>query len=261
MPLASIDGALMEAAEATIPATDEGFLRGDGVFEAVRLYGGRPYALDEHLARMGDSGERLRLPVDADALRREAEALVAAEEPGDALLRIVLTRGGRRVILVEALPDHSSPIALGVVTYAPVRLLDGIESISYAANMLATRCAKERGFDEALLATPHGRILEAPTSTLFYVLDGELCTPPLSDHVLDSITRRRLLPLAREVPVALDELRRASEAFVASTLREVTPVHAIDGRTLPAAPGPWTERAAARLREAIAAEVGPLARA
>ena len=82
-------------------------------------------------------------------------------------------------------------VALATVTYAPTRVLDGVKSLSYAANMLATRIAREQGADEALLVTPHGRVLEGPTTSFFYVLDGALCTPPLEDRILDSITRPR----------------------------------------------------------------------
>ena len=78
--------------------------------------------------------------------------------------------------------------------YAPTRILDGVKSLSYGANMLATRLAKEQGAHEALLVTPHGRVLEAPTCSFFYSYDGAtLCTPPLSEHILDSITRRMIL--------------------------------------------------------------------
>ena len=257
MPLASLDGAVMDAAEASIPATDAGLLRGDGVFEAVRLYAGRPYALDEHLARMRGSAAALRLEVDVEAFGTEARALLDAAPPADGLLRLVATRGGHRLALLEPLPDHRGPISLGIVTYAPVRLLDGIKSISYAANMLATRLAAERGFDEALLTTPHGRILEAPTSTLFYVLDGQLCTPPLSDHILDSITRRRVVELtdARERATAVDDVPRMTEAFLASTTREVQPVHCIEDHALPPA-GEVTREVARQVREAIEAACG-----
>ena len=114
--------------------------------------------------------------------------------------------------------------------------------------MLASRLARERGADEALLVTPHGRVLEGPTSSFFVSLDGEtLVTPPLSDHVLDSITRRRLLailPHAREEVVTRDELRGAREAFLASTTREVQPVARIDEVDLPMVPGPLTQSAA-----------------
>src|SRR5690606_18799554 len=100
-----------------------------------------------------------------------------------------------RLLLTEPLPEHGAAIRLGSVTYAPPRLLDGIKSLSYAANMLATRLARERGCDEALLVTPHGRVLEAPTSSLFWIADGELLTPPLEDHILSSITRQRVIEL------------------------------------------------------------------
>ena len=107
--------------------------------------------------------------------------------------------------------------------------------------MLASRLARERGFDEALLVTPHGRVLEAPTSSLFYVDErGELVTPPLEDHILASITRARLLELtdAVERPTTTEELLRAREAFLASTTREVQSVAAIEDRDL----GPVGER-------------------
>ena len=80
-------------------------------------------------------------------------------------------------------------IRLSCVTYSPTRVLDGVKSLSYGANMLATRLARERGFDEALLVTPHGRVLEAPTSSVFWIEGEEIFTPPLADHILASITR------------------------------------------------------------------------
>ncbi len=198
MELACLDGAVTAAAEARIPATDEGFLRGDGVFEVVRVYDGRPFALDQHLDRLERSAANLRLGRDVprDLLEREAAQLLA-ERGGDAfdgLLRIVLTRGGRRLLLTELLPPTPEHARLGFVTFAPSRILDGVKSLSYAANMLAGRLARERGFDEALLVTPHGRVLEAPTASLFYRgEDGVLCTPPLEDHILASITRDAVL--------------------------------------------------------------------
>ncbi len=189
--LASVDGAVVPVAEARIPITDEGLLRGDGVFEVVRLYGGRPFALGEHLERMAASARRARLPFDAAALAADVETLLARAEPSDAALRLVWTRGGRRLAILETLPSFPPTLALATVTYAPTRVLDGIKSLSYAANMLCGRIARDAGADDALLVTPHGRVLEAPTSTFFYVRDGGVCTPPLSDHILDSITRRR----------------------------------------------------------------------
>ena len=256
MSLACLDGTVCDAAEARIPVTDEGLLRGDGVFEVMRLYGGRPFALDEHLARMERSAERLRLPLDAAAVRADVERLLDAARPLDARVRVLVTRGGRRVALIEEQKPNPPSVSLALVEYAPPRILDQVKSLSYAANMLATRVAKERGFDEALLVTPHGRVLEGPTSTLFYVLDGGLFTPPLDDHILESITRRHVVELtgARERVTPSDDIGRMSEAFLASTTREVQPVHAIEDHELERgrAGGPLTRDAAARLRERIA---------
>jgi branched-chain amino acid aminotransferase len=175
----------------------------------------------------------------------------------DGCLRVVLTRGGRRLLLTEPLPPGPERPRLGFVTYAPTRVLDGIKSLSYAGNMLCTRLARERGFDEALLVTPHGRVLEAPTSSIFWV-DGEgaLCTPPLDEHILASITRDRVLALCDVTERALttDELLAAGEAFLASTTREVQSVAGIEDRDLGEA-GPKTHEAAAALREQIQAEL------
>jgi len=144
-----------------------------------------------------------------------------------------------------------------VVTFAPTRVLDGVKSLSYAANMLAGRLARERGFDEALLVTPRGKVLEGPTSSFFWVRDGIVRTPPLDEHILDSITRARVLRAVevREEPGTLDEVRAADEAFLASTVREVHPVSAIEDVEL-AADGPVTQEAGRRVRAAIEAELG-----
>ena len=134
-----------------------------------------------------------------------------------------------------------------------------MKSLSYGGNMLASRLAREQGADEALLVTPHGRVLEAPTSTFFCSLDGRtLITPPLDDHILESITRRRLLASCdiEERSIAADELPAVREAFLASTVREVLPVRAIDDRPLPEVDGPLTSDAAERVRAHIEQELG-----
>jgi branched-chain amino acid aminotransferase len=253
--LAILDGAVMDAADAHVSILDEGLLRGDGVFEVVRIYAGRPFALDEHVERMARSAASIRLPLDEDAVRADAAALLEATGDADGALRLVATRGGRRIGILHPLPALPETISLATITYSPTRVLDGVKSLSYGANMLATRLAKEAGADEALFVTPHGRILEAPVTSFFYVLDGALHTPPLSDRILDSISRRVLLEVtaARERVTTLADLPAIGEAFLASSLREVQPVRAIDGRDLPAAPGPIAIDAAARVREHIEA--------
>ena len=247
-----------------IPVTDEGLLRGDGVFEVIRVYDGVPFALKEHLTRLERSTTNLRLGWSAskDDVERDIRRLLEARggTAFDGCLRIVLTRGGRQILLTEPLPPTPEQARLAYVTYSPTHLLDGVKSLSYAANMLATRSAKERGFDEALLVTPHGRVLEAPTSTLFWRGDdGVLATPPLDDHILASITRAYVIEAteAEERVCTKDDLEQAKEAFLASTTREVQPVAQIEEIELKA-PGNRTREAAeglrARIQEALAAD-------
>lgn len=252
----SLDGNVTPVEELRIPVTDHGLIRGDGVFEVVRVYAGRPFALDDHIERMQLSAGNLRLPFDADALRSDYDALAAAAPGHDGIVRMMLTRGGRRIVLHEALPEYPPVVRLATITYAPTRILDGIKSLSYAANMLATRLAAERGFDEALLVTPHGRVLEAPTSSFFWVQDGKLFTPPLDDHILASITRARLFEVmdVEERSCTLDDVRRADEAFLASTVRSALPVSAVDDVEL-AVDGPVTAQAGRVLDARIADEL------
>lgn len=258
MHLASLDGIVSPAEEARIPVTDEGLLRGDGVFEVIRVYGGRPFALDDHLARLARSAQGIRLEADLIGFRQEIEALLSEADGHDGLLRLVLTRGGRRIAIAEPLPGHPDRARVMTVTFTPNRVTDTLKTISYAANMLAGRLARENGFDEALFVSPHGRVLEGPTWTLFYVSEGRLLTPPLDDRILHSITRARVLAVVggEERVTTLDDLSRAEEAFIASTVREVLPIAAIDAIELPAAPGPVTAAARETLRAHIEAELG-----
>jgi branched-chain amino acid aminotransferase len=255
--LASLDGVIAPSAETTIPVTDEGFLRGDGVFEVIRVYDGAPFALDDHLTRLERSTKNLRLGWSAPRgdLEQDVSRLLEARGGSDfdGCLRIVLTRGGRRLVLTEQLPPTPKHARLAYVTYCPTRILDGVKSLSYAGNMLASRSARERGFDEALLVTPHGRVLEAPTSTIFWCTsDGVLATPPLDEHILASITRQCVIEAtgAEERICTKDDLAQTSEAFLASTTREVQPISQIEDMELPA-PGERTQEAAAGLRERI----------
>ena len=239
-------------AEATVPMKDDGLYRGDGAFEVIRLYTGRPFALAEHVDRLQRSAAAIELEFDRAALEREIEALLAEAGGPDGQLRLIVTRGGRRIAAIEPLPAHAETLALATVTYSPTVILNGVKSLSYAANMQSTRLAKAQGADEAVLVQPDGTVLEPPTSTIFWVsAEGGLRTPALELGVLESITRDRLVK-ALHVEVGawqVDDLRGAHEAFLASTTREIQAVAAIDGRALPEAPGPRTRGA----QEAFAA--------
>jgi branched-chain amino acid aminotransferase len=257
MLLASVDGVIGPAEEAHIPITDEGLLRGDGAFEVMRLYEGRPFALEDHLARLQRTCAGLRLELDHDTVLGELQALLLAAGPVDALLRLVLTRGGRRIATIEPLPQPAPTARVATITYSPNRVLDGLKTLSYAGNMLAGRLAREQGFDEALFVTPHGRVLEGPTWSFFWVSGGRVLTPPLEDRILDSITRRYVIEVceAEEAVCTLDDVRAADEAFIASTVREAQAIAVVDDIELPSAPGPFTQDVRARLSRRIEAEL------
>jgi branched-chain amino acid aminotransferase len=257
--LISVDGRISAAAEATIPARDDGLYRGDGAFEVIRLYRGRPFALGDHLDRLERSAATIELAVERAALEAEIEAVLAAAGEVDGQLRLIVTRGGRRLAAVEPLPPRGDVVRLASVTYSTSVILNGVKSISYAANMQATRLAAEQGADEAVLVTPDGTVLEAPTATVFWVSpQGSLRTPALEAGVLESITRARIvaeLDVEEGIwPVA--DLRSAPEAFLASTTREVQPVAAIDGTELASSPGPRTLEAQRAFAAALERELG-----
>jgi branched-chain amino acid aminotransferase len=253
--LASIDGRISPTAEAVVPLKDDGLYRGDGAFEVIRLYDGTPFALGDHLDRLGRSAAAIELEFDRSALEGEIAALLAELGNADGQLRLIVTRSGRRLAMTEPIPAHTETVSVATVTYCPSVILNGVKSLSYAANMQATRLAKARSADEAVLVQPDGIVLEPPTSSIFWVSpQGGLRTPSLDNGVLESITRDRLVK-ALDVeegawPVA--DLRAAKEAFLASTTREIQGVSAIDGTTLAEAPGPRTQEA----QEAFTATLG-----
>jgi branched-chain amino acid aminotransferase len=251
--LASVDGRISATVGATIPLPDDGLYRGDGVFEVIRLYGGRPFALAAHLDRLERSAAAIELPTNRALIERELGSLLAEFGTDDAQLRIVLTRAGRRLLLTEELPERGATVRLATVTYSPSVILTRVKSLSYAANMQATRIAESRGADEAVLVRPDGVVLEAPTSAIFWVsAEGRLRTPSLEVGILDSITRDQIVTSldVEEGEFPVTDLLSSAEAVLASTVREVQPVAAIDGRTLEA-PGPRTREADEAFRRAL----------
>jgi branched-chain amino acid aminotransferase len=244
--LASVDGVISPTGDAVVPLKDDGLYRGDGAFEVIRLYEGKPFALVDHLDRLERSAAAIELEFDRAMLEREIEALLVEHGAADGQLRLVVTRGGRRLAMTEPIPSHAETVSIATVTYSPTVILNGVKSLSYAANMQATRFAKAQGADEAVLVQPDGIVLEPPTSAIFWVSpQGALRTPALDNGVLESITRDRLVKALKVEegtwPVA--DLRAAQEAFLASTTREIQTVSAIDGADLPEAPGPRTREA------------------
>ena len=150
--------------------------------------------------------------------------------------------------------ELTRPARLLPVTYDPSGLLNGVKSLSYGANMLASRRARAEGYDEALLVRSDGVVLEGPTCSIFWVQDGRLRTPALETGILASITRRVLLESlsVEEGSFALEDAMGANEAFLASTARWAQPIAAIGDVILAAPPGPQTLRAKEAIEQAMA---------
>jgi branched-chain amino acid aminotransferase len=255
-----LDGDLLDdPTQGAVSVTDHGFTVGDGVFEAVKTLDGRPFALTRHLSRLERSAAGLGLPApDLDAVRRGVAAVVGDDPIGR--LRITYSagphpmgsgRGGGPPTLVVAYSGLTPAAdATSVVTVPWTRnengATAGLKTTSYAENVIALAYAAERGGTEAVFANTAGNLCEGTGSNDFYVVDGELRTPTLAAGCLAGITRELLIEWcgAREVDEPLAEVvATASEAFLASTTRDVQAVARWDGRDLPA-PGPVTQRCA-----------------
>jgi branched-chain amino acid aminotransferase len=252
-----LDGVLMRLAEAVIPAGDDGLIRGDGAFDAFPVRDGRPFARAAHLDRLERSCQALALDCPREQLEADIDLLLTQAWAGDAAVRIVLTRGGHRLCRLESLGDHeglTKPVRLLPVTYNPTVVLNGVKSLSYGANMLASRRAVAAGYDEALLVRSDGVVLEGPTCSIFWVRDGRLQTPALETGILASITRRVILEgmTAEQGSYSLEHAVGAEEAFLASTARLAQPIAAIGEFLLPEAPGPQTLKAQEAIERAMA---------
>jgi branched-chain amino acid aminotransferase len=258
--IAWVDGRVLPAADATVPLLDEGLLRGDGVFEAMLVRGGRTHAAEAHLTRMQRSAAALDLP--APDVRQVVTDLLIAWGERDGVLRLIVTRGGTVRGILTAAPRIES-CSLAVVETPWRTAITGIKTLSYAANQWAARRAREQDADDALLVEA-GRVLELPTGSIGLVHDGRVSSPdPARLPILDSVTVRALAELVdveRTTPT-LDDVRRADEAFVLSATRPVVPVHAIvigeEELVLPA-PGPVAADLRARMDEHITATRDPL---
>jgi 4-amino-4-deoxychorismate lyase len=253
--------------------------RGEGVFEALRVYAGRPFRLAAHLDRLAASARAVRVPLPID-LEDLAARAVAAGGGGDAVLRIICVKGPDPQARVDG---EGGPAAFAICTDIPgsfeeerrrglrlvllttatdplVRaaspwLLAGVKSTSYATNMAAQRAARARGADDAVLVGLGGELLEAPTANLWWRTGSTLHTPSLDLGILAGITRAVVGELAPGLDLKVlegvytaDDLAAADEAFLSSSTREIMPVVEVDG--VPVADG-RPGRSAADLQAAL----------
>jgi 4-amino-4-deoxychorismate lyase len=262
---------------------DLALVRGDAVFEAMRVYAGRPFRLGAHLDRLAASAKAVDVPLPG-GLEELATRAVAAAGGGDAVLRLICTKGregtskgpgagageggpaafaictdipgsfeeerrrGLRLVLLTTATDP-------LVRAASPWLLPGVKTISYAVNMAAQRTARVRGADDAVLVGLGGELLEAPTANLWWRTGHTLHTPSLDLGILAGITRAVLRELAPGLGLKVlegvftaEDLAAADEAFLSSSTREIMPVIEVDGAPVAdARPGP----AAADLQAAL----------
>jgi 4-amino-4-deoxychorismate lyase len=273
LALAVTGRGLVDPIEPVIRADDEGLLRGRAAFETLRVYGGRPFRLEEHLDRLTASASSIGLPA---VERRRLQVLVGLvlpkAEQGDATLRLVWTAGPTGGIpsalaTLSEIPDWIEPARergavavslLGVRASAPW-LLPGVKSTSYAVNMAAEAEAHRRGADEALFVETDGTLLEGTVTNIWWRAGDTLFTPSLDLGILAGVTRATLMELApgcgyrvEEGAYPLARLLEAEEAFTSSSVREVMPLTQVDERQL--GRGPAADELQAALRE-LAAKV------
>lgn len=273
-----VNGRLLDdPTQPALSVADHGFTVGDGVFEAVKIVSGTPFALTRHLDRLATSAAGLGLPEpDREAVRTAVAAVLEGQELPLGRLRITYTGGpaplgsGRGdapptlVVVADAMAPWEGPTAVVTVPWSRNErgAIAGLKTTSYAENVVALAHAQQRGASEAIFANTAGDLCEGTGSNVFYVLGGELRTPTLASGCLAGISRALLLEWydaarptgtrLREVDEPIDVLGRAEEIFLVSTTRDVQAVHRCDGREL-AAPGPvtaaclqlWHEREAA----------------
>lgn len=247
---------LVDPAEAVVACDDDGFARGRAAFETLRVYGGRPYRLAEHLDRLVASALRLELPPPSPGALRDladlaVDAARGARPTGDSVLRLYWTpgppgSGPRAIALVSTVPEWIEParergqrlVSLPFPRRSAPWLLPGTKSVSYATHAAAESEAKGRGADDAVLVDLDGTVLEGPVTNVWWREGATLLTPGLELGILAGETRATLLELAPALGYAVEEgayplerLQRADEAFTSSSVREVMPVASVDGRT------------------------------
>ena len=263
-----------------ISPRDRGVTLGFGVFETVRLYRGIPFRLDRHLSRLREGAGSLGVPVPPSMEERVEESLARIGEL-DARLRITLTggeggsagagEGGALVVDVSPWSPQEAWYREGVTggsvsaPRTPGRLTAGAKTTSRAETVLAMEEARRSGFHEGLWRDEAGRWVEGTASNLFVVVEGVVRTSPLDSGCLAGVTREAVLQLAAEggIPAETDRLlepevfRKADEAFLSSSLRELLPLVSVDRRPVGrGTPGPlWAELRSA-YRKLVASEVG-----
>ena len=273
-----ISGKLYDKSDAKISVFDHGLLYGDGVFEGIRIYGGKIFKLKEHVDRLFESARaiKLEIPMSREQMAKAIQDTVTANNKRDGYIRPVVTRGAgtlgldsrktsdpQVIIIVDDIslyPPELYENGLEIATVATIRnhpaaLNPRIKSLNYLNNIMAKMEGVQQGCLEALMLNHKGEVAECTGDNVFVVKGGTLYTPPTDAGILEGITRGVVLDLAREARIPLHEaaLTRhdvftADECFLTGTAAEIIPVVKCDGRVIGVGkPGPITKQ----LREAF----------
>ncbi len=276
------DGRFVPPGEAKVSIFDRSFLFGDSIYETLRTYGGKPFAMKRHLDRMERSMARIAMKPAIPRAELERRLRETHERSGnaDSYLRIVVSRGvgafglgpgidnpgGSWIICrpFEPHPEKPYSIVIAKVVRNPREGLDpAIKSGNYLNSIQAMIEARAAGADDAVMLNAAGHVTELTTSTIYLVANGTIVTPPLTAGILDGVTRQLAIEAAREggIPceerdVGPGELRGAEEVFLTSTLKEVLPITRVDGIDKPAGPVTTRMRAllSARIQRALQEE-------
>jgi branched-chain amino acid aminotransferase len=274
-----LDGAILDATEAKVSVFDHGLTVGDGVFETIKVIGGRPFALRRHIERLHRSARGLGLdvPLGDSRLRAAIEGLLAAAPTGEAetaRLRITVTGGvappgsgrgtaGPTLIIAVAPLDPWEPDTVAVTVPWPRNersAVTGLKTTSYAENVVALAEARKVGATEAIMPNLAGDLCEGTGTNVFVVRGGVLSTPPLLAGCLAGVTRALLLEELRDADeenVPMTALPDADEVLLTSSTRDVQPLRVLDGRELPGIEGPVAKRAIDAIADLQARDLDP----
>ena len=260
--LAWLDGQLLESPEQpAIGVLDHGIIVGDGVFETIKIEAGAPFALTRHLDRLVRSAEGLGIgKPDVSAICEGIDATLEGQDLPFGRIRVTVTSGpgprgsprgnhGLTAVVIAEPCDRPPPVSSIITVPWPRNergALSGLKTTSYAENAKMVEAAIAKGASEAVMPNTAGLLCEGTGANVFYVVDDELRTPSLASGCLAGVTRALVIEWsgAREVDEPLaDVLGSASEAFLASTMRDVQAIARWDDRALPA-PGPVTKACA-----------------
>jgi D-alanine transaminase len=269
LPTCYLNGEYLPLAEARISPLDRGFLYGDGVYEVMPVYGGRPFRLEAHCARLTRSLAEIRMadPLDRAQWCEVFATLIARNGGGDQYIYWQVTRGAELGRNHAPLPDIARTMFAfcAPLPLAPPAVLENglacvtaedtrwarcdIKSVALLANVLLRQLAVDAGAAETILLR-NGELMEASASTVQVVIGGELRTPPNSRRILPGTTRGAVEELAariglahRAAVISEAQLRGADEIWICAATREVQPVTRLDGRPVGTGrPGPLWRR-------------------